>query len=1327
LLVEPIVKLRTARQKVAAAGIALCAALVAVFLLGIIALHTQLFRDWARQNIVAKLEQSLGTAVQIKRFELGLSPLTADLYGIVVRGNEPNQVSPLLRVQHLRVQLRWRPLLRKQVQIDEVLLEQPELFVQADANGHTNLPTPPAARSSSGLHVAISYARLRDGSVIYNDLAIPLSADVYGLQATLASLPFEHDAYQAELRYDHGRVSAKDFRALEHSLFVRAMITPSQCRVEEMKVAALRSQIQAEGAIDNYNQPRFSGNYRATIAGEDLGFVFRSTGMPAGSATLEGTLHYASLPKNADFLDAVASDGTFRSEEFVLKNTGTAVPVQKLDGRYTLRNSELQLSGLKADVLGGNLLSASDTINLKTNSGALQAQLRNVSLPHAGRMLDRSRRLPTIASKGRAQAQVNWQNGFKNVLVQVKAQFSSQGVSRKPEDIPLDGTVDASYDLRTDQATIRNSALRVGASELDASGTIAKQSRLNVRFATTNLHELIALASEQGAEELVARTKLDQLRGRASFQGTISGAVRRPQIEGRLTAADLVFEGSQWKLLQANLKVDSRLAQVSDSLLQGDQGRLQIAGAIPLADWKPDSAAPFSTDVKTQQLSIEAVQKLARTAYPIQGLLNANIHVEGSLAQPKGTAHLDVARGVIYGEAVNALKVDAQADAKSIHASAQAQSTAGSTNAEVTYEPGARRYEMNGEVQNLTPSKLGVATNKLSDIQGAISAKFSGSGTLDEPQLKATLQSPSLAIRGEAVKNIQAQVTLQNQKAQFELSSLVAGNSIAAKGNVALTGSYPATINVDTGSVNLGPLLQSYLPAAAGVSGDLELHLAAIGPLKEPRQMQAHLEIRTLHLSKKEILGPQSPENNSQDLTITNVRPIRVDYTQGTVKILDADLKGPNTEFSATGSVPLENSDDMDLAAKGHLDFKLLEGWISGATAAGNAQMQVSVRGTRDKPNISGNVQISNVEFFSDSVPVGIESLNGSATLQGKRIRIDKLTGKVGGGELTAAGTVDLAAQPAYALTLAAKSTRIRQNGVRAIVDTDLTFSGSAGQEMLGGRVVVRRLNFDQGSDLDSIIAQMAGDNTVSSPSPLEQKIKLNVAVLSEEELGLASSQLSVSGAANLQLIGTLAQPVVLGRVALTGGEVFFLGKRFALQNGTIAFANTARTNPILNMDVGTTIEQYNITIHLSGTLDKLKTTYTSDPSLSSADIINLLAFGQTTAEQQSRSTAPGSLGAESAIASAVGGQVAGQLQKIAGISQLTLDPLAGNSQNPGAQVAIQQRVTGNLLVTFSTDITSAQTQAVQLLYQAKPNVTVSILRDQNGGYGLDIRFHKVF
>ena len=57
----------------------------------------------------------------------------------------------------------------------------------------------------------------------------------------------------------------------------------------------------------------------------------------------------------------------------------------------------------------------------------------------------------------------------------------------------------------------------------------------------------------------------------------------------------------------------------------------------------------------------------------------------------------------------------------------------------------------------------------------------------------------------------------------------------------------------------------------------------------------------------------------------------------------------------------------------------------------------------------------------------------------------------------------------------------------------------------------------------------------------------------------------------------------------------------------------------------------------------------------------------------------------------------------------------------------VKQRVTGNLLLTFSTDITNAQNESVQIQYQINKKVGVSVLRDENGGYGIDVHYHKVF
>ena len=85
-------------------------------------------------------------------------------------------------------------------------------------------------------------------------------------------------------------------------------------------------------------------------------------------------------------------------------------------------------------------------------------------------------------------------------------------------------------------------------------------------------------------------------------------------------------------------------------------------------------------------------------------------------------------------------------------------------------------------------------------------------------------------------------------------------------------------------------------------------------------------------------------------------------------------------------------------------------------------------------------------------------------------------------------------------------------------------------------------------------------------------------------------------------------------------------------------------------------------------------------------------------------------------------------MQKLAGISSLQIDPtIGGNDQNPSARVAIQQRVTKNLLFTFSTDVSQPGSEMVQGEYQINKRWSVSTTRDQLGGVSLDGRFHTRF
>jgi translocation and assembly module TamB len=310
-----------------------------------------------------------------------------------------------------------------------------------------------------------------------------------------------------------------------------------------------------------------------------------------------------------------------------------------------------------------------------------------------------------------------------------------------------------------------------------------------------------------------------------------------------------------------------------------------------------------------------------------------------------------------------------------------------------------------------------------------------------------------------------------------------------------------------------------------------------------------------------------------------------------------------------------------------------------------------------------------------------------------------------------------------FNVTLHSSDVRLRYpDGLRTVLDSNLVLSGTKEASTLNGRVLIDTLSFTSDFDLAKFSDQFGGSSVPAQPG-LADNVKLAIGVQSKSNLSATSSQVSVEGQVNLQVIGTAANPVIVGRTDLTAGELFYRNVRYQLQRGIITFDNPVETEPVLNVSVATTVEQYNLTLTLRGPFDKLTTSYTSDPPLATADIINLIANGKTTQEANAAGQSTDSM-----IASQVASQVTGGIQHLAGISSLQIDPLlGGNNQNPSARVALQQRVTKNFLFTFSTDLSEPGSEIVQGDYQINKRWSVSVTRDEVGGVSVDGKYHTKF
>jgi len=392
--------------------------------------------------------------------------------------------------------------------------------------------------------------------------------------------------------------------------------------------------------------------------------------------------------------------------------------------------------------------------------------------------------------------------------------------------------------------------------------------------------------------------------------------------------------------------------------------------------------------------------------------------------------------------------------------------------------------------------------------------------------------------------------------------------------------------------------------------------------------------------------------------------------------------------------------------------------------STGIVAFDVRSSGSAEKPAIQGQVQLKDVALTTVDAPIGVENLNGALDITNDRLQVSRISGQMGGGQVSLSGSIAYKPSLKFGLVLQGKGVRLLYpDGLRSQLDANLTFNGTTEASALNGRVLIDGLSFTPDFDLAKFANQFSTGTTTPSQPGFADTIHLGIGVQSLETLNAMSSQVSVAGQVAVQVGGTAANPVITGRTNLTSGELFYRNLRYHLQNGVITFDDPNVTHPVMNVSVTTTVEQYNLTLGMRGPLDNLTTSYISDPSLPTADIINLIARGMTTQESAATSQSTDSM-----IASQAASRLSSEVQKLAGISSLQIDPtIGGNNQNPSARVAIQQRVTKNLLFTFSTDVSQPGSETVQAEYQVNKRWSVSMARDQLGGVSVDGKYHKSF
>ncbi|MGH9585070.1 MAG: translocation/assembly module TamB domain-containing protein, partial [Bryobacteraceae bacterium] len=87
-----------------------------------------------------------------------------------------------------------------------------------------------------------------------------------------------------------------------------------------------------------------------------------------------------------------------------------------------------------------------------------------------------------------------------------------------------------------------------------------------------------------------------------------------------------------------------------------------------------------------------------------------------------------------------------------------------------------------------------------------------------------------------------------------------------------------------------------------------------------------------------------------------------------------------------------------------------------------------------------------------------------------------------------------------------------------------------------------------------------------------------------------------------------------------------------------------------------------------------------------------------------------------------------GRLSKLFGITNIKIDPLAqGSTVTPESRLTIQQQISRNITVTYVTNLAQTSEQIFRLEWALSRQYSVVAERDDNGEFGIDIQYKKLF
>ncbi|MGE3274156.1 MAG: translocation/assembly module TamB domain-containing protein [Vicinamibacterales bacterium] len=1287
---------------------------------------------------------------------------------LVVEGLTPD-ARPWLTAGHIEVSLTWGALFHREILLDSIEMTDWTMVVETFEGGRHTWPrvNGPPREPRKGPPVVVTtlqYVHAYRGEFVFEDHGAPWGVTAPNLDVTVGKL----GGYRGTASFSGGTIHIQDFVPMWANMQTTFRIDGGQVVLEKIALETDGATTDLTGTVDLAHWPEQT--YRIHHSEIDFPrmrelFWANETFSLAGTGEFTGVFHLfkGGRELTGDFTSAEAGLNEFRfpdlrgslvwlPERFEVTHAESGFYGGRTAFSYRMAPigdpDQPAVSHLQVDYADVDLTRLTNVLEVRGIRLAGLASGDNLLEWPLGHWDQRSGggRIAVSAPAGARLAGRQLAAGAADVArarSDIYGPFSNH-TPRRP--VPIGGGM--AYTFDEDGIAIGPSVVQTPDTFITFEGQTdwGEDSRLPFHVTSTNWQAsdrlLAGLMTAFGAD-----TRAIPVDGVGVFDGVMLGAFRRPRIEGRMEAQAMRAWGVTWGGVSGDVVIDNAYASVSNTVIRDGRSEIRVDGQFSLGFPRSDGGEEIDARVRVEGRPVQDfLDAFDLEDYPVSGEVSGDFHLYGAYTQPLGYGRLTIDRGVAYGEPFATASAALRFEGNGVRLDGMEVEKGGGTVTGAAFVGWNGTYSFNADGRGLAVETLELtAFEGYPRLNGLVDFTAAGSGTFDDPRYDVKISVRDLFFGSEGIGQVTGRMTVRDALLNFEVEAASPRLTVSGTGRMAMTDEGDAEMSFRVTDTSLDPYVRAFDPelspfTTAVASGTIRV----VGELYNPDALRVDTTVEQVDLQ-------------FYDYRLRNAGPIRLAVDRQVLRVAALRLVGEDTELDLTGSVNLPDT-VMSLRAGGAANLAVLQGFLPDVRSSGRAEVSAAIEGPIDRPVVSGNALVSDGRLRHFSFPHALENLNGIVTFNAAGLRLDGLTGRLGGGDVRFGGRVGISGYQLgeFDVTVDAEDMRLRfPEGMRSVVDADLALQGPAESPVLTGTVTVQTATWSGTAGATSSLLGISAEETgvpvpegaVAAAPTLP--VRYDVRILAPSSLRIDNDQAHIVASADLNLRGTFDRPLLFGRADIVRGDVEFEGRRYVVLRGSLDFTNPNRIQPFFDVEAETRVrvpgQTYRVTLRMAGTTERLQPEFTSDPPLAPVDILTLL-FSDTapsgdaelaslrTPNQREQDLLQAR--ATRALTGALSNEVGKVVEETFGvdtfqITPLLVDPYQQSSQlnvNPAARVTIGKRISDRIYLTYARSLSSSIRDEIILLeFDQSDSLAWVLSQNEDRTYALEVRKRITF